>query len=124
MNRTKLYGQHIFTISLFVNLNLSEFSASTAKTGRNGFSKRALLRAFIVMKCECFFCITDLVDYLNNNLIIAYYCGFNIMKQLPSYWTFDRFINSLDNKLLKNLMQSQGLKLSKMVYHQYFFYRS
>ena len=66
------------------------------------------------MKCECFSCITDLVDYLNNNLIIAYYCGFNIMKPLPSYWTFDRFINSLDNKLLKNLMQSQVLKLSEM----------
>ena len=61
-----------------------------------------------------FSCITDLVDYLNNNLIIAHYCGFNIMKPLPSYWTFDRFIRNLDNALLKKLMQSQVLKLSKM----------
>ena len=66
------------------------------------------------MKCECFFCITDLIDYLSNNLIIAYYCGFNIMKPLPSYWTFDRFIRNLDNNPLKNLMQSQVLKLSEM----------
>ena len=103
-----------FYDKLFVNLDLSEFSEPTAKTGRNAFSKRALLCAFIVMKCECFSYITDLVDYLNNNLIIAYYCGFNITKPLPSYWTFNRFIRNIDNKLLKNFMQSQLLKLSQM----------
>ena len=95
-----------FYDKLFLNLDLSEFLDSAAKTGRNGFSKRALLCAFIVMKYECFSCITDLVDYLNNNLIIAHYCDFNIMKPLPSYWTFDRFIRKLDNALLKKLMQS------------------
>ena len=103
-----------FYDKLFFNLDLSEFPESTAKTGRNGFSKRALLCAFIVVKCECFSCITDLVDYLNNNLIIAHYCGFNIMKPLPSYWTFDRFIRELNNDLLKKLMKSQVLKLSEM----------
>ena len=104
----------LFYDRLFLNFDLSDFPESTARTGRNGFSKRALLRAFIVMKCECFSCITDLLDYLNNNLIIAHYCGFDIMKPLPSYWTFDRFINKLDNALLKKLMQSQVLKLSEM----------
>ena len=103
-----------FYDKLFINLDLSEFPESTAKTGRNGFSKKALLCAFIVMKCECFSCITDLVDYLNNNLIIAHYCGFNITKSLPSYWTFDRFIRKLDNNLLKKLMQSQVLKLAEI----------
>lgn len=103
-----------FYDKLFINLDLSEFPESTTKTGRNGFSKKALLCAFIVMNCECFSCITDLVDYLNNNLIIAHYCGFNIMKPLPSYWTFDRFIRKLDNNLLKKLMQSQVLKLSEI----------
>ena len=66
------------------------------------------------MKCECFSCITDLLDYLQNNLIIAHYCGFNIMKPLPSYWTFDRFIRNLDNSLLQKFMQSQVLKLSEL----------
>lgn len=103
-----------FYDKLFENLDLSNFPESAAKTGRNGYSKKALLCAFIVMKCECFSCITDLVDCLNNNLLIAHYCGFNIMKPLPSYWTFDRFIRNLDNSLLKKLMQSQVLKLSKM----------
>lgn len=73
-----------------------------------------MLCAFIVMKCEGFSQITDLVDYLSNNLIIAHYCGFNIMKPLPSYWTFDRFIRDIDNKTLKDLMRFQVLKLSEL----------
>ena len=31
------------------------------------------------MKCEGFAQITDLMDYLDNNRLIAHYCGFNIM---------------------------------------------
>ena len=62
------------------------------------------------MKCECFSCIIDLVDYLNNDLIIAHYCGFNIMEPLPSYRTFDRFIRDPDNNYLKKVMQSIVLK--------------
>lgn len=103
-----------FYDKLFMNLDLSDFPESTAKTGRNGYSKRALLRAFIVMKCECFSYITDLLDYLQNNLLIAHYCGFDIMRPLPSYWTFDRFIINLDNDFLQKLMQSQVLKLSEL----------
>ena len=103
-----------FYDKLFLNLDLSDFPDCTAKTGRTGFSKRALLCAFIVMKCECFSYITDLVDYLNNNLIIAHYCGFDITKHLPSYWTFDRFLRNLDNNLLKKVMRSQVLKLAEL----------
>jgi len=64
------------------------------------------------MKCESFSQITDLWDYLNNNLLIAHYCGFDIMKPLPSYWTFDRFIRKLDNGILKSVMQNQVGKLA------------
>ena len=44
------------------------------------------------MKCEGFAQITDLMDYLDNNRLIAHYGGFNIMESLPSYWTYDRFL--------------------------------
>lgn len=84
-----------------------------AKTGRKS-PKEALLCAFIVMKCEGFSMVSDLVDYLSNNLLIAYYCGFDITKPLPSYWTFDRFIRNLDNKTLKSIMQSQVLELARL----------
>lgn len=63
------------------------------------------------MKCEGFSQITDLADYLDNNRLIAYYCGFDIRKELPSYWTYDRFIKNIGNNLLKKVMQSQVLKL-------------
>ena len=103
-----------FYSDLFLHLDLSEFPEFNANTGRKGFSNQAKLRAAIVMKCECFSCVTDLLDYLQNNLLIAHYCGFNIMKPLPSYWTLDRFINSLDNDLLQNLMHSKVKKLYEL----------
>ncbi len=103
-----------FYSDLFLHLDLSEFPEFNANTGRKGFSNQAKLRAAIVMKCECFSCVTDLLDYLRNNLLIAHYCGFNIMKPLPSDWTLDRFINSLDNDLLQNLMHSQVKKLYEL----------
>ena len=103
-----------FYDKLFLNLDLSDFPERNARTGRKGFSKCALLCAFIVIKCECFSCITDLLDYLNNNLIIAYYCGFDITKHLPSYWTFDRFIRELDNEYLQKLMQKTVLQAAKL----------
>ena len=46
------------------------------------------------MKCEGFSQISDLLDFLSNNLIIAYYCGFNVMANLPSYATAVR-LNAL-----------------------------
>ena len=69
-----------------------DFTLPGAATGRRGFPKEAMVCAFIVMKCEGFTQITDLMDYLDNNRIIAHYCGFNIMEPLPSYWTYDRFL--------------------------------
>ena len=70
--------------------------------------------AFIVMKCEGFTQITDLMDYLDNNRIIAHYCGFNIMEPLPSYWTYDRFLKKMDNAALKEIMAAQVKKLYEM----------
>ena len=56
--------------------------------------------------------IADLVDYLNNNLLIAHYCGFDISLPLPSYWTFDRFLKDFDHSILSSVMQSQVLSLA------------
>ena len=95
-----------FYDSLFLNLDLS-FLPEFPKTGRKGFSNHAMICAFIVMKCEGFSLITDLIDYLNNNLLIAHYCGFNINKPLPSYWTFDRFLKNFNNEMLSTIMKSQ-----------------
>ena len=71
----------MFYDKLFSSL---DFTLPRAATGRRGFPKEAVVCAFIVMKCEGFSQITDLVDYLDNNRLIAHYCGFNIMEPLPS----------------------------------------
>lgn len=101
-----------FYDKLFLSLEENCFKMPHAKTGRKS-QKEALLCAFIVMKCEGFSQMSDLVDYLNNNLIIAHYCGFNLSKKLPSYWTFERFIKNLDNNVLKETMKALVLKLSE-----------
>ena len=88
-----------------------DFTLPRAATGRRGFPKEAMVCAFIVMKCEGFSQITDLADYLDNNRLIAHYCGFNIMEPLPSYWTYDRFLKKLDNGELKEIMARQVKKL-------------
>ena len=69
---------------------------------------------FIAMKCEGFTQITDLMDYLDNNRIIAHYCGFNIMEPLPSYWTYDRCLRQLNNGALKSIMANLVRKLYEL----------
>lgn len=90
-----------FYDNLFSTLN---FELPRADTGRKGYPKEAMVCAFIVMKCESFSQITDLADYLENNLIIAHFCGFDILKPLPSYWTYDRFLRRIENGDLKEIM--------------------
>ncbi len=70
-----------------------------------------MLCAFIVMKCEGFTQITDLADYLENNRLIAHYCGFDIMRPLPSYWTYDRFLRKLPHDELAKIMAQQVQQL-------------
>ena len=101
-----------FYDSLFLNLDLSSVP-EFPKTGRKGFSNHAMICSFIVMKCEGFSMLTDLVDYLNNNLLIAHYCGFDITSPLPSYWTFDRFLKNFDHSALSDIMKKQVLALAE-----------
>ena len=101
----------MFYDKLFSSL---DFTLPGAATGRRGFSKEAMACAFIVMKCEGFSQITDLADYLDNNRLIAHYCGFNIMEPLPSYWTYDRFLRQLNNGELKVIMANLVRKLYEL----------
>ena len=91
-----------------------DFTLPRAATGRRGFPKEAMVCAFIVMKCEGFSQITDLADYLDNNRLIAHYCGFNIMEPLPSYWTYDRCLRQLNNGALKSIMANLVRKLYEL----------
>ncbi len=94
----------------FINLDLSCIPAYNSKIGRAGYSNHSMICAFIVMKCEGFSQISDLHDYLSNNLIIAHYCGFDISRDLPSYAKFTGFIREFDKDMLQTVMQSRVLK--------------
>lgn len=91
-----------------------DFTLPQAATGRRGFQKEAMVCAFVVMKCEGFSQITDLADYLDNNRLIAHYCDFEIMRPLPSYWTYDRFLKKLNNGALKEIMSGLVKKLYEL----------
>ena len=100
-----------FYDELFLNLDLNSVPSRSNSKGRCGFDNHSLICATRSrVKCEGFTQITDLVDYLNNNLIIAHFCGFDISKKLPSYTKFERFIKNIDNDILSALMKSQVLK--------------
>lgn len=103
-----------FYDELFHHLDTSDIEASKAATGNPGYPREALFCAFVVMKCEGFSQISDLRDYLENNQLIAHYCGFDITKPLPSYWTYARFLKQLDNELLKQVMKRQVVHLAKL----------
>ena len=58
-----------FYDELFINLDLSCIPAQNSKFGRASYSNLSMICAFIVMKCEGFSQISDLHDYLSNNLM-------------------------------------------------------
>jgi len=92
-----------FYSSMFENLDTSsipEFPSSGP--GRKGYSHHTMFRAFIVMQAERFGKITDLADYLRNNLIIAHLCGIDITKPL-----FRRFINEFAHDYLTTIFKNQ-----------------
>ena len=98
-----------FYDELFINLDLSCIPAHNSKIGRTGYSNHSMICAFIVMKCEGFSQISDLHDYLSNNLIIAHYFGFDISRELPSSAKFTRFIREFDNDMLQQVLKADGL---------------
>lgn len=102
-----------FYSKLFDELDLSGIkNYSDSFLGRIGFSQHALVRSLIVMKTENISFITNLLDFLNNNLKIAHLCGFDILKSLPSPWTYYKYLkNTLENSEIKNLMQNLVLEL-------------
>ena len=71
----------VFYDKLFSSL---DFTLPKAATGRCGFPKEAMLCAFLVMKCEGFSQITDLADYLDNNLSLIHIFNTNLTHQIIS----------------------------------------
>ena len=101
-----------FYDELFINLDLSCIPAYNSKIGRAGYSNHAMICAFIVMKCEGFSQISDLHDYLSNNLIIAHYFGFDISRELPSFMQNSHVLSAnLITICFQQVLKADGLSL-------------
>lgn len=111
-----------FYDDLFINLDLSCIPAYNSNVGRAGYSNHTMICAFIVMKCEGFSQISDLHDYLSNNLIIAHYCGFDITRGL-----LQSVMQSLSHKVFElSLIDTSFIALdaTPVVTKKNIFYRS
>ena len=88
---------------LFKSLYLSGFPDRTIGVGRTGYSRRAILRAFIVKHLEEIKSVPRLLEYLMNHPVIAELCGFDMRKVLPDESQFYRFLNETNNSLLESI---------------------
>ena len=126
-----------FYDELFIHLDLSSVPDRRCEKGRQGFSRHAMICAAIVMKCECFEYVTDLVDYLNNNLIMQdsrkwdrNVCGFAPWMPFKTFRPSRTSLFSLLPPLpysLKDLLSSSHLNplcaLLKHLFYRFFAFR-
>lgn len=103
---------------LFKHLDLSHIEdKSPHKRGPKGYSKKAMIRALITFVTEpSIRTLVDLVNFLNNNRILAFYCGFDIRKKnsIPSARTFSRFLKTTPHSVFSNLFRQTVLQLKDL----------
>jgi len=95
---SSLYRKYFY---LFQALDLSDIPDRNLGVGCTGYSRRAMLRAVIVKSLESIPSIPRLVEYLENNPVIAEMCGFSMMKKLPDESQFYRFLKHTKNSALE-----------------------
>jgi len=90
---------------LFKSLDLSNIHDKNYSIGRTGYSRHAMIRAFIVKHLEGIKSVPALIDYLDAHPALTEMCGFT-MGVLPDPAQFYRFLSSTKNSSLQNLHQS------------------
>lgn len=87
---------------LFKSLDLSEVRDKNHSVGRTGYSRRAMIRAFIVKHLEQIKSVPALIDFLDAHPALTEMCGF-AMGSLPDPSQFYRFLSRTNNSTLQNL---------------------
>ena len=90
---------------LFKSLDLSDVHDKNYSIGRTGYSRRAMIRAFIVKHLEQIKSVPALIDFLDSHPALTEMCGFN-MGSLPDSSQFYRFLSNTNNSILQNLHHS------------------
>jgi len=106
-----------FYEKLFMELDLSgveEFPRNSDKPtkheGRKTTSRHNLFRAFIVMKTQRFKSVSQLLDYLENNIAVALLCGFEFGK-IPGKDTFYDFLRCTPQSNFDTVMVANTLEM-------------
>lgn len=87
---------------LFKALDLSALPDRNDRLGRTGYSRHAMLRAFIIKHLEQIKSVPRLIEYLNSIPPLLEMCGFDL-GDLPHESQFYRFLKHTKNSSLKGL---------------------
>ncbi len=90
---------------IFKSLDLSSMQDKNYSIGRTGYSRHAMIRAFIVKHLEQIKSVPALIDFLDSHPALTEMCGFN-MGSLPNPSQFYRFLANTNNSTLQNLHHS------------------
>ena len=89
---------------IFKALDLSALPDKNYGVGATGYSRHAMLRAFIVKHLETIKSVPELIDYLNSIPPLLELCGFEL-GHLPDESQFYRFLHKTKNSTLKAVHQ-------------------
>lgn len=96
--------------SLFKALDLSDIPDKNYDVGRTGYSRHAMLRAFIVKHLEQIKSVPQLIDFLDSHPALVEMCGFP-MGHLPDESQFYRFLAETRHSLLEKIHHTINQKL-------------
>lgn len=97
---------------LFKALDLSSFPSKNFGVGRTGYSRRAILRAFIIKHFEQIKTIPRLLAFLDAHPIITEMCGFEI-GCIPDESQFYRFLKETPNSQIEKMHHRANKKLAE-----------
>ena len=87
---------------LFKSLDLSTVRDTNGGIGRTGYSRHAMLRAFIVKHLEQLKSVPRLIEFLDAHPVLTEMCGFD-MGNLPDASQFYKFLSSTNASLIENI---------------------
>jgi hypothetical protein len=95
---------------IFQSLDLSSIRDTNTGVGRTGYSRHAMLRAFIVKHLEGIKSVPRLIEFLDAQPVLTEMCGFD-MGCLPDESQFYKFLTSTNTSLIENLHHAVNKKL-------------
>ena len=114
-NKTVRYYENLFS-----ELDLSGVEEFPRKSelpatygGRPPISRHTIFRAFIVMKTQLFAEVSQLLDYLENNIAVALLCGFESGK-IPGKDVFYDFLRETPQSAFDSVMISNTLEMAEL----------